>query len=110
MTAHQDIVLLYLFLCVVAVLTNAVSILLFKKYCERIAEKEGRIAECRSIFRGELGMNSFEIEQFGKVLSRHYLVFDDPDLTTLGDSLRFWSACGWLTAIALIAFIALIVL
>jgi hypothetical protein len=62
--------------------------LLFNKYCQRVAELENRLEASHSLGRGEIGMNSFEIEQFGRILARHYTKYDDSNLVQMGTRLR----------------------
>lgn len=63
--------------------------ILFKKFCEKVAILEGRLEEAGSIFRGELGANSFEIEQFGEIISGGYRKSNDGAVKVLGDRLFF---------------------
>ena len=86
MTCHQGFILIVLIAIIVAIRVIRDKFL-FKSYCERIAELEGRTDEFRSLIAPEGGMNWFEIEHAGKLWRRYYLKFGDKRLTEIGNTL-----------------------
>jgi len=89
MTCHTYVALLVV-VFVVAAICCIPNFLLFKDYCERIAQLEGRLSEFFKLATDEGGLNWFEIEQSGKILSRHYRKFNDDKLNKMGDELWKW--------------------
>jgi len=84
----EQITLWILIVCgSVAVVVGLQGYFLFSKYSERVAEIKGQVDERNSLARGELGLNSFEIDRFGEILSRRYKLYGDVELNQIGDRL-----------------------
>ena len=79
----------------------------FKKYCEKLAELEGRSQEFHSVFgRDEGGLNKFEREQYWKLWAgdHDYRKFNDSDLTAMGDRISARLPLGLLVAVGFVIF------
>jgi hypothetical protein len=104
MTCNHGIALI-VFIAVILAIGAIPYQLLFKRYCERVAELEGRTEEFRSLKAPEGGMNWFEIEQSGKLWRRYYRKFNDERLTKMGDRLLTMAIPGLLGIASLLCVI-----
>jgi hypothetical protein len=106
-TCNYGIALIILIAIIAAILLIPYN-MLFRRYCGRIAELEGRTEEFNSLSSLEGGGNFFEIEHAGKIVFRYYLRFGDEKLTKMGDNLLMLGISGLLAVILLLCAIVFV--